>query len=120
MKKRVSLAWIACFVLLMSLTACGKDSNSIIPGVWSGDWDFSDNEETIFYDDGSIEDFSWYSWSIVNGNILKIEDISGAHIYKYTIDEINNKLSQWLLKKDGEDATGGGRSEGSPGSERGV
>lgn len=90
-KKRVLLAWITCFVLLLSLTACGKDASRIIPGTWSGNWDFSDDEETIFYDDGSIEDFSWYSWNIVNDNILKIEDFSGAHIYKYTIDEISNK-----------------------------
>lgn len=91
MKKRVLLAWVVCFALFLLLAACGKDANSIIPGTWSGDWDFSDNGETIFYDDGSIENFSWYSWRIVNENILKIEDISGAHIYKYTIDEINNK-----------------------------
>lgn len=90
-ERRAFLAWIMCFILLLSLTACGKDANSIIPGTWSGDWDFSDDEETIFYDDGSIEDFSWYSWRVVNDNILKIEDFSGAHVYKYTIDEISNK-----------------------------
>lgn len=104
MKKSALLAWIACFVLLLSLTACGKDANSIIPGTWSGDWSFSSDEETTFYDDGTIKDFSSYNWSIINGNILKIESFSGAHIYRYTVDEINNKRLT-LREESGETVT---------------
>lgn len=89
-KKRALLAWIVYLILLLPLAACGKDANSIIPGTWTGDWDYSYDEETTFYDDGTIEHYS-DRWSIVNGNILKIGDIANSYEYKYTIDSISNK-----------------------------
>ena len=83
-----SLCLLLCLVLLVCLAACGGSNFAkSLPGTWKTAF-----HTLVIYSDGTYEESMVYgtgSWTILNGNVLKLTDFYGR-TSTYTISSISS------------------------------